>query len=230
MSKACKHGIQLIPGTTEMFLLHFADDVILLSNTIVGLQNQLDSLKKEAGRLYLTVNLFRVDGQLATRERWVYGNAIVKVTNAYRFLGMIFTTKLNVSAALSDVCKKGKKGVMEIQKSMRRLSSIDSCLFWKLFDAQITPILPYAAEFWGLHDTKQIEKVHTFAIKRFLNVPLHCSNKMIYRETGRYPLFITTYVKCIKHWLKQTRLLPITRICRQAYEMLLLQHEAGKQN
>ena len=118
---------------------------------------------------------------------------------------------------------------MEIQKSMRRLSTIDPCLFWKLFDAQITPILTYAAEVWGLHDTKQIEKVHTFAIKRFLNVPLQCSNKMIYGETGRYPLFVTTYVKCIKFWLKLTRL-PMTRICRQAYEMLLLQHETGKQN
>ena len=57
VSKTGKHGIQLIPGTIEMFLLLFADDVILLSNTIVGLQNQLDSLKREADRLYLTVNL-----------------------------------------------------------------------------------------------------------------------------------------------------------------------------
>ena len=236
VSKTGKHGIQLIPDTIEIFLLLFADDVILLSNTIIGLQNQLDSLKREADRLYLTVNLektnimvFRMGGHLAAREKWLYGNAVVKVTNAYKYLGMIFTTKLSVNAALSDVCKKGKKGVMEIQKSMRRLSTIDPCLFWKLFDAQITPILTYAAEVWGLHDTKQIEKVHTFAIKRFLNVPLHCSNKMIYGETGRYPLFITTYVKCIKFWLKLTRL-PMTRICRQAYEMLLLQHETGKQN
>ena len=55
--KTGKHGLQLIPGTTEICLLLFADDVILLSNTIVGLQNQLDSLKREADRLYLTVNL-----------------------------------------------------------------------------------------------------------------------------------------------------------------------------
>ena len=156
---------------------------------------------------------FRMDGHLATREKWLYGNAVVKVTNAYKYLGMIFTTKLSVSAALSDVCREGKQGVIEIQKSMRRLSTINSCLFWKFFDAQITPILTYPAEVWGLHDTKQIEKVHTFAIKRFLNVPLHCSNKLIDGETGRYPLFITRYVKCIKYWIKLTRL-PMTRICR----------------
>ena len=67
--------------------------------------------------------VFRMGGQLATREKWLYGKAIVKVTNAYKYLGMIFTTKSSVSASLSDVCKKGKKGVMEIQKSTRRLSS-----------------------------------------------------------------------------------------------------------
>ena len=122
MSKTGKHGIQLIPGTTETFLLLFADDIILLSNTIVGLQNQLDSLKKAADRLYLTVNLekkimvFRMGGHLATRERWLYGNAVVKVTNAYKYLSMIFTTKLSVSAALSDVCKTKQKTTTTKQK------------------------------------------------------------------------------------------------------------------
>ena len=86
----------------------------------------------------------------------------------------------------------------------------------------------YAAEVWGLEDA-QIEKIRTFEIKRFLNVPLHSSNKMIYGETGRYPLFIRTYLKCIKYWLKLTRL-PVTRICRQAYEVLLLQHEVGRRD
>ena len=124
VSKTGKHGIQLIPGTIEIFLLLFADDVILLSNTIVGLQNQLDSLKREPDRLYLTVNLEKTNIMV-----WMYGNTIVKVTNAYKYLGIFSTTKLSVSAALSDVCKKGKKGVIEIQKSMRRLSTTDPCLF-----------------------------------------------------------------------------------------------------
>ena len=138
MSISGKHSVQLIPGTTEISLLLFADDVILLSNTIVGLQNQLDSLKREANRLYLAVNLektnmiFRMGGHLATREEWLYGIAVVKVTDAYKYLGMIFTTTLSVSAALSDVFRKGKKNVMGIQKSTRRLSTIDPCLLWKI--------------------------------------------------------------------------------------------------
>ena len=81
----------------------------------MGLQNQLDYLKREADRLYLTVNLeeknfmaFRVSAQLATREMWLYGNAVVKVTNAYKYLGMIFTQIRDwAPMILSSAPKKG---------------------------------------------------------------------------------------------------------------------------
>ena len=61
-------------------MLLFADDVTLLSK-MMGLQNQPDHLKKEADRLYLTVNLdemnvmiFRTGGHLVVSEKWLYGN------------------------------------------------------------------------------------------------------------------------------------------------------------
>ena len=66
---------------------------------------------------------------MAVRERWVYGDEEVKLTNAYKYLGMAFTTKLCINFVLSDVYKNGKKGVMEIQKAMRRLSSSDPMIF-----------------------------------------------------------------------------------------------------
>ena len=93
--------------------------------------------------------VFRMSGHLAAQEKWLFGNTLVKVRNTYRFLGMIFATKLSVNAALSEVCSKGKKGVMEIQKSMRRLITADSLLFWQLFDVQIKPILNTQQMFGG---------------------------------------------------------------------------------
>ena len=62
-----------------------------------------------------------------------------------------------------------------------------------------------------------------------MNVPLHTLNKDVYGETGRYPLQIRISVKCIRYWLKLVSL-PMSRICRQEYEMLLLQHESGHFN
>eukprot|EP00745_Piridium_sociabile_P044188 TRINITY_DN9210_c0_g1_i1.p1 TRINITY_DN9210_c0_g1~~TRINITY_DN9210_c0_g1_i1.p1 ORF type:complete len:408 (+),score=9.52 TRINITY_DN9210_c0_g1_i1:2081-3304(+) len=226
----------MIPGAVEIFLMLFADDVILLSSTVVGLQNQLNVLKHEADRLFLKVNLdktnvmvFRKGGHLSRHEKWHYGTDEINVTNRYKYLGVLFTTKLSMKSTVEEVCRKGKKGIIEILRCLRRLGSIDSSIFWKLFGAQIEPMVTYGAEICFFSDYKDLEKVHTFAIKRFLNVPLHASNTVVYGETGRHPLYIKTYVKCIKYWLRLIKL-PSSRLCKQAYEMLLNEQEKGKEN
>eukprot|EP00745_Piridium_sociabile_P026381 TRINITY_DN42111_c0_g1_i2.p2 TRINITY_DN42111_c0_g1~~TRINITY_DN42111_c0_g1_i2.p2 ORF type:complete len:140 (+),score=5.89 TRINITY_DN42111_c0_g1_i2:195-614(+) len=135
-SRVGKHGIQLIPGAVELFLLLFADDVVLLSSTVHGLQTQLNNLRREANKLRLTVNLtktnvmvFRKGGHLSRREKWFYGSEEISVTNQYKYLGLIFTTKLSVNVALSELSKKGKRGVLEILKSLRRLRVSDPSIY-----------------------------------------------------------------------------------------------------
>lgn len=236
ISRKGRHGVQIIPGAIEIFLMLFADDIILLSDSIIGLQTQLNSLKKEADRLGLDVNLdktnimvFRKGGYLAEKEKWWYGNLEIKVTNSYKYLGMIFTTKLSLNVGWAETCNKAKRGVIAILKSMRTLNSLDLTLFWKLFDTQVAPILLYASEIWGLIKNDHMEKVHVFAMKRFLNIPLHASNQMMYGETGRHPLYIYAYMRSVKYWLKLLKL-PETRLCKQTYLMLKQQMEAGKKN
>ena len=72
-----KHGIQLLPGHDEICSLLFADDIVLVSSTPSGLQNQINSLEKASKSLGLTVNLdktkvmvFRKGGHIAAGEKW----------------------------------------------------------------------------------------------------------------------------------------------------------------
>ena len=70
-------------------------------------------------------------------------------------------------------------------------------------------MLSYGAGVWGVDaDTTPIERIHLFALKRFLNTSLRTPNVMIYGETGRYPLFVNIYVKCIKFWLRILKMSP----------------------
>ena len=101
-------------------------------------------------------------------------------------------------------------------------------LFFKLFYCQIQPILTYGSEIWGLtRDLKEVEKLHLFAIKRFMGASVRTPRQLIYGESGRHPLFVTTFVKGITYWLKLTEMNP-TRLPRQAYNMLLQLHYQGK--
>ena len=73
-----KHGIQIAPDLIEWLILLFADDVVLLSDSVFGLQTQLNVLFNTAKRLDLIVNLdksnivvFRNGGHLALNESGV---------------------------------------------------------------------------------------------------------------------------------------------------------------
>ena len=98
-----KHGAQLHPDIFELIIMLFADGVVLLSYTVVGLQHQLTILAKHADCLDFTVNLeksnivFRNSGYLARREKWFYKDSAVKNINAYKYLGMWLSTRLSFS-------------------------------------------------------------------------------------------------------------------------------------
>ena len=67
-------GIQLFPDIVEIFLLMFADDIALISDTVIGLQMQLNCLHQFCITSKLVVNIdktkvlvFKRGGQLARR-------------------------------------------------------------------------------------------------------------------------------------------------------------------
>ena len=88
-----KHGLQFSPNDIEIFIMLFADDIILLSATIAVLQNQITAPYNAANRVRLQVNfnktkvmVFRKEGHLSTREKWYYGSERLEVVNTYHYL------------------------------------------------------------------------------------------------------------------------------------------------
>ena len=96
-----------------------------------------------------------------------------------------------------------------------------------MFDVQIKPMLLYDSEIWGLKEFKSVEKVHTFALKKLLNVSPRTPNDMVYGETGRFPLYVLSYTSCIKYWLRLTTM-DTARLPGKAYNMLLSVHNSGQ--
>jgi hypothetical protein len=227
-----KHGIQLFPDIIELFILLFADDIVLLSDTIVGLQNQLNELSIQATELDLHVNtdksnivIFRQGGYIAKSEKWFYKGENLMVVNCYKYLGLYLTTRMTFAKAIDDMATKARKAVISIIRILWKLQ-FSPTIFFKMFDAQVKPMILYGAEIWGLNHYKPLENVHTFALKKLLNVSPRTPNDMVYGETGRYPLYIFTYTACIKYWLRLTRM-NSSRLPRKAYNMLLLLHNQG---
>ena len=186
-----RHGVNISAGLLELFILLLADDVILLSETVIGLQNQLNCLQRVAHSPHLKVNMsksnivvFRKGGYLGARERWTYNGVIMPVTNTYKYLGILISTRLTFVAACKDLASKGKKALMCILQQLSALNNNSFELFIKLFDAQVQPVVQYAAEIWGLDKAAiYCESAHVFALKKYLGVKEHlttwCMGKLI---------------------------------------------------
>ena len=69
--------------------------------------------------------------------------------------------------------------------------------------------------------------MHSFAIKQLLNV--NTRSALLYEVTGRYPLYVVTYVKCIKYWLNLVSM-PDNRLPVRAYKMLYALYSKNKNN
>ena len=82
--------------------------MILLSETVIGLQTQLNSLFSAASRLQLKVKMnksnivvFTKGGYLGAIERWIYDGCMMRVVNSYILVyvflqGLVFTMVVKI--------------------------------------------------------------------------------------------------------------------------------------
>ena len=216
-------GYQFITGGKEIFSLLFADDIVLISMTPSGLQNQINNLKMESEKLGLEVNLnktktmaFRGGGYLGKAEKWYFGQEKLETVNSYKYLGYTFTTKLSTEIALAEFAGRAKGKVISIFKALYKIGKIDISIFFHLFDSQVKPMILYASEIWGNNAQFTLEKVHMFAARKLLGVSTKTPRQLIYGELNRYPLEIDSKIKTLKYWFKIQEM-EDSRIPKQAY-------------
>lgn len=124
---------------------------------------------------------------------------------------------------------KAQKVLICLLNGLKNVMPLTYRTFFKVFDAKLSPILLYGSEIWGLENIDSIEKVHTYACKRFLNIPLNSINNVVLGDCGRYPMYIASSKRCIKYWLKILEM-PEDRYVKKCYKMLRYLDEVGHKN
>ena len=82
----------------KMFLILYADDIVIFSNSSDELQKSLDLLYGYCQRWKLVVNtnktkilIFRKSGRISQRLNIYYNNNIIEIVNKFSYLGIVFT-------------------------------------------------------------------------------------------------------------------------------------------
>lgn len=223
-----------VNGDIEIASLLFADDVVVGADTVGRLQKLIDVISAFSSKWNLAVSLpktkvvvFRNGGPLRHNEKWFYNGTQLEVASCYKYLGSLFTPKLIWSGCQRTLCAQAKRGLFLIRLYDNACGGLPVDLLFDIFDTMIAPILLYSSEIWGFDVANCVEKVQTDFCKSVLKVPTHTSNLAVLGETGRYPLYVKYYKRCISYWLTILQM-PDTRYPKACYKMLYCLDQQGR--
>jgi hypothetical protein len=229
-------GVFINENFPNICLLLYADDLILCSDTVGRLQKLINTLQKYCKISGMKVNLsktkvmiFRNGGVLRKNEHLFYQGKEIESTTYYKYLGIMFSSRLKWSKATNTLAAQGKKALFSIKKVIYKCNGIPIEVAFELFDKMILPVVTYAAEVWGYEIYEPIERVQFQFCKFILGVASNTCNSAVLGECGRYPLYIHYYLKCIKYWLKLLEM-SNNRLPKAAYIMLHEMDANGKIN
>ena len=209
--------------------LLYADDLVIISKTHKGLQNNINRLVDYCKKNSLNINesktkimIFNPNGKNLNRYLFQIGTSLVENVTKYKYLGLTLSASASYSTAKQELKKIALKAYYSLKKTMGMSFRRHLPLTIYLFNTLIKPILTYGSEIWALDTTKYnelrdpIEQLHNTFCKHILGVSRRASNKACRGEIGSFPIIIEAKSKAISFW---ARLLTLdnARIAKQAY-------------
>ncbi|MCG8429684.1 MAG: hypothetical protein MJA29_00695, partial [Candidatus Omnitrophica bacterium] len=191
----------------KLYLLMYADDTIIISETADGLQKNLDALSEYCDKWKLKINTDKTKILIFTRKKkridrnfLLNGRALEKVEE-YNYLGVIFSKNGNFFKARKHLSDQATKALFSVLQKGNALN-LPVDLRLQLFDETISPILLYGSEVWGYEDMKLLETIHLKYCKYLLKLKKTTPSCMVYGETGRYPMELFVKCRMVNFWCR----------------------------
>jgi len=192
----------------SVYLLLFADDAVIFSETKEGLQQSLDNLEIYCNKWNLTVNIdktkimvFRKGGVLNKNYKWTFKGNEIEIVSNFNYLGIVLSSGGSYIPATNTLYGKASRAMNRLF-SITKEMVVPINIMFKLFDSYVASILNYNCEVWGFITADNIERVHRKFCKRLLNVKMSTNSLSLYAEVGRFPLIIGRYLRIVKYFLK----------------------------
>lgn len=189
-------------------MLLYADDIVLLANSLLDAQKKLDILLKYCTENSLTVNISKTKvlpfhrGRLARQKPLLYAGIQLEFVSTYCYLGVIFSRSGKFLAETKYALGKTNIAINGILKTL----ILTKCKSWEaqmqLFDSIAKSVLLYGAEIWGLKYTNEIEAGQSKFVKRILQCSSRTPNYLLRPETGIKNMAIKVWERALGWWNK----------------------------
>lgn len=188
-------------GMLKLYLLLYADDIVIFSNTSEGLQNGLVVLAEYCSKWKLTVNIdktkimvFRKGGSLSRNLSFTYDGENVEIVSKFVYLGITFSAVGSFNETHKTLSGQALKAIFKLNQYLYNFTDLSTKHILVLFDKLVWPILCYGGQVWGFSKPVQQERVHLQFCKKVIGVKKSTQNDFIYGDLGRVSI-----QTCITH-------------------------------
>ena len=200
-----------VVGDQYIQALLFADDLVLCSHTVDGLQQLLDKLKIYCDYWNLEVNkektkvmVFKKGTRLAKKEHWNYGRYNLETVREFKYFGIIFSCNGLWKKHMKEGTKKARVSSLQILKMCSRCPYLPLSLLLRIYDATVKSALLYGAEIWGPEADATVEAPGTYFYKKVLRLPMSASNVGVHLLLDRSGISIShkaeAILKALLYW------------------------------
>ena len=208
----------------KLLLLLYADDTVIISNNKENFQKCLNEFYDYCQMWKLNINFSKTEiiifnSRNNNNFEFKLGDNIIKITDKYKYLGVIFSRSGSFLNARKHLVEQSKKAMHLLFTRAKNLD-LPLDLQLKLFDNTVLPILTYGSEVWGHEGLDMLERVHTDFLRRITNCRKSTPKYMLYAELGRHPIEITIKQRMVNFW---TRLITgkISKLSYNIYVFML---------
>ena len=210
--------------THAVHCLLYADDLVLLSLSLNGLQDKLNKLHIYCKQWELTINVKKSKVMILSPNTTSFPSEVLKIgdlplewVSNYKYLGIEIHSNGNMVAASENLCTRGWKATFKLKSTLKDMD-VQPATRLKLFDTLIKPIICYGSDVWGplinLQNSKSVDifwrkseklPVETFQLKyckNVLGVHSKATNAAVMGELGRLPVtlfLIKTSLRFCQH-------------------------------
>jgi hypothetical protein len=216
----------------KLFVILYADDTVLLSDTSKDLQKQLNLFEEYCKQWKLTVNTDKtkivIFGSRVANDQtlYIFNNKQLEIVNEYKYLGIYLSKTGSYLKAKQHIAQQATKAMFMLMKKIRVLNlSYDIQI--ELFNKTIRPILLYGSELWGFTNSNILEKVQLKFMKQILYLKQSTPSYMIYGELGILPLREEAKIRMVSYWCRLT-VNGINKLSNYLYSFIETLHKQRK--
>ena len=186
----------IVIGSTILAHLLWADDLILMSDTLSGLKKQLRGLERFCAKNRMVVNALKTKIMVfgsSEKLELQFNGIIIEHVNEYKYLGNVIRS---IKQSSSDpfllnydyLCSQGRKAIFLAKQKLNKIGNLPPETMFFMFNSLVKPILTYGSDVWGVHKKGRalVDKVFLQFIKRTLVIKQSTSTAMVLGESGQF--------------------------------------------